>query len=142
MAKAKQGDKVQVHYTGKLDDGSVFDTSAKKEPLSFTIGEGSIIPGFNAAVIGMEEGQKKTAKMAPDQAYGERNKKMLIEISREQLPTGVEPKPGMQLKMTNQGGQSMVVQIAEVKDKTLVLDGNHPLAGKALTFEIELVKIG
>lgn len=142
MAKAKQGDKVQVHYTGKLDDGSIFDTSANREPLEFTLGEGMIIPGFEVAVLGMEEGEKKTAKMPPDQAYGERNEKMLIEIGREQLPTDVEPKPGMQLKMTNQDGQSMVVQIAEVKDTVLVLDGNHPLAGKALTFEIELVKIG
>ncbi|KPJ65329.1 peptidylprolyl isomerase [candidate division WOR-1 bacterium DG_54_3] len=141
MARAKQGDTVKVHYTGKLEDGRVFDSSRKREPLQFTLGEGKIIPGFEVAVAGMGEGERKTIKLPPEEAYGPRRKEMVAEIGRDKMPEGVEPQVGQSLQVTNPSGQRLTALIVDVRDDVIVIDGNHPLAGKVLIFEIELLKI-
>lgn len=141
MAKAKQGDTVSVHYTGKLEDGKVFDSSLKREPLQFTLGEGKIIPGFEVAVVGMSAGEKKTITLPPEEAYGPRREDVVVEMGRDKLPEGVEPQVGQRLQLTSADGQTLVAMIVDVREDAIVLDGNHPLAGKVLIFEIELVKI-
>lgn len=140
MAKAKKGDRVKIDYRGTLSDGSEFDSSSGKRPLEFTIGSGSVISGFNDAVIGMEAGQSKTVILSPSQAYGEREEKNMIEVSRAQMPQGAEPMVGTLLKVNTPHGD-MPVTITELKEETMVLDANHPLAGKELTFELKLLEI-
>jgi peptidylprolyl isomerase/FKBP-type peptidyl-prolyl cis-trans isomerase SlpA len=142
VAKAKEGDTVQVHYTGKLKDGTVFDTSEEREPLSFTIGEERVIPGFEKAVVGMEPGDTKTEELPPEQAYGEHREDMVMELERDQLPDNLEPKVGQQLQLRMQNGQEVPVVITELGEESVTIDANHPLAGKDLVFEIELVEIG
>lgn len=144
MSKVKEGDTVKVHYTGKLtDEGSVFDSSEDREPLEFTLGEGQLIPGFEDAVIGMEEGDSTTVDIASDDAYGERREDLELEVAKSDLPDNVEPEVGMQLQMQQQeNGQAIPVQITAVEDEVVKLDANHPLAGKDLTFDIELVEKG
>ncbi len=139
---AKNGDNVQVHYTGKLKDGSVFDSSREREPLAFQLGEGQIIPGFESAVVGMSEGDSTTIEIAPKDAYGERKEDMLMEVSKAQVPEGMNPKEGETLQVQTGEGQVANVVVHEVKPESIVLDANHPLAGKDLVFEIELVKVG
>ena len=145
MAKAKKGDKVKVHYSGKLDDESVFDTSSGKEPLEFTVGGSEVIPAFEEAVIGMDTGEKRTTKIPADKAYGPYRDELAVEVERSQFPAGIEPKVGEQLELQGadegQEDQTLVVTITEVSDATVKLDANHPLAGKDLTFDIELVEI-
>lgn len=143
MSKVKEGDTVKVHYTGKLNDGSVFDTSRERnEPLEFTLGQGQLIPGFEKAVEGMNVGDSTTVEIPTDEAYGERRDDLELEISRDELPDHIEPEVGMQLQMQQQqNGQAIPVQITEVNDDKVKLDANHPLAGKDLTFDIELVEI-
>ena len=141
MSQAKTGDTVHIHYTGRLDDGTVFDTSEDREPLSFEIGEGMVIPGFEEAVQGMEPGDKKTTKIQADQAYGARRKDMIVTVSLEHLPEGVEPKVGEILQMSSGDDQTFNVVVSEIGEDAIVLDANHPLAGEDLTFEIELVKV-
>ncbi|NOZ56058.1 MAG: peptidylprolyl isomerase [Calditrichaeota bacterium] len=141
MAQAKQGDTVKVHYTGKLEDGTVFDTSADREPIEFTLGDGQIITGFENAVLGMEEGEKKTAKVPSDEAYGPHREDMMLRVGRDQFPPDLKPEVGQQLQMTQSNGQTLIVQVAEVDESTVLLDANHPLAGKDLIFDIELVEI-
>ncbi len=141
MAKAKQGDTVKVHYTGKLEDGTIFDSSVDRDPLEFIIGQAQIIPGFEAAVLDMSPGEKKTTAIQPEEAYGSFQKERMLVVDRKELPPGIDPKVGQQLKMSSPDGASMVVLVAEVTEKSVTLDGNHPLAGKTLVFEIELVEI-
>lgn len=141
MSIAKQGDTVKVHYTGKLKDGSVFDSSANREPLEFTLGSGNMIPGFEQAVLGMDSGDKKTAEIPVDQAYGEKREDMIISVPRENVPGDIQPEVGQQLAIQQQGGQQVPVTVTEVTDEKVVLDANHPLAGKDLVFEIELVEV-
>ena len=141
MSQAKKGDTVHIHYTGRLDDGTVFDTSEDREPLSFEIGEGMVIPGFEEAVTGMEPGDKKTTKIPTDQAYGDRREAMIVTVSLEHLPEGVEPKVGEILQMSSGDDQTFNVVVSEIGEDAIVLDANHPLAGEDLTFEIELVKV-
>lgn len=141
MAVAKPGDTVKVHYTGTLEDGSVFDSSRSREPLEFTIGQGQVIPGFESAVTGMEPGESKSATMPPDQAYGPHRQEMVAVVEREQLPKDLDVTVGQQLSVKQQDGSQFVVAIADVSEKTVTLDGNHELAGKALTFELELVEV-
>lgn len=139
---AKTGDTVKVHYTGRLQDGTVFDTSVGSEPLELTLGQNQIIPGFEQAVIGMQVGEFKTVTIPVDQAYGPRRDDMILEVERAELPENLEPEVGMQLQ-TNQGdGEIMIVTITEVSETTIKIDANHPLAGQDLTFDIELVEIG
>lgn len=141
MSKAKDGDTVKVHYTGKLENGEVFDTSQEREPLEFQLGEGQLIPGFEKAVIGMNPGDSTKVDIPSEEAYGEVREDLVINVPKDQLPDEVEPKIGMQLQVNQQNGQPIPVRITEIKDEELVLDANHPLAGKNLTFEIELLEV-
>jgi FKBP-type peptidyl-prolyl cis-trans isomerase 2 len=141
MAAARAGDLVRVHYVGTLDDGRTFDSSRGAEPLEFTLGEGEVVAGFDAAVTGMKVGQKKTVKLAPEQAYGHRREDQVMTVARHMLPANLKPKPGMQLEAAAPNGGQIVLIVVEANDDSVTLDGNHPLAGKRLTFEIELVEI-
>lgn len=141
MAQAKAGDTVKVHYTGKLDDGTVFDSSADREPLEFTIGAGGIIPGFEQAVVGMSLGESKTEVIPTDQAYGPHSEEMVVVVDRQQMPPEIEPEVGQQLQLQQQNGQVLPVVITDVSGAAVTLDANHPLAGEDLTFDIKLVEI-
>jgi len=142
LSKVKDGDTVKVHYTGTLtDDGTVFDSSREREPLEFTLGEGQLIPGFEKAVIGLEEGDETTVELDSEDAYGQRREDLELEVSKSDLPDNIDPQVGMQLQMQQQeDGQAIPVQITAVEDEFVQLDANHPLAGKDLTFEIELIE--
>lgn len=141
MPAAKNGDKVKVHYKGSLKDGKVFDSSEGKEPLEFTIGGGQVIPGFENGVLGLSAGEKKTIVIPCAQAYGEYSEEAVFFIGKENLPEGMEPKPGQELQMVNPEGQVFQVVILEVSGDKIKLDANHPLAGKELVFELEVVSI-
>jgi peptidylprolyl isomerase len=140
--QAKKGDEVQVHYTGKLEDGSVFDSSAKREPLGFTVGGGQMIQGFDKAVDGMAVGDKKTVTIPAAEAYGEKREDMMIDVPIDQVPADIKPEIGMQLTLQGGNGQPMPVIVTNVDEQKITLDANHQLAGKDLIFDIELVKIG
>lgn len=141
MAQAKTGDTVTVHYTGKLDDGSVFDSSHGGDPFELTLGEGMVIPGFEDAVLGMNPGDTRTAKIACAEAYGPHRAELLIEVAREQLEEGMNPAVGERLRSQRPDGSDFVVVVTKVSDAGITVDANHPLAGKDLTFEITLVDI-
>lgn len=141
MAQAQIGSTVQVHYTGKLQDGTVFDSSMDRTPLEFTLGQGQVIPGFENAVVGMEQGAEKTAIIPADEAYGQRRDDMLLTVERAQFPQEIEPEVGQQLQVRQGDGQAIPVRVAEVSDNMVTLDANHPLAGEDLVFEIQLVSI-
>jgi peptidylprolyl isomerase len=141
MAQAQNGDKVRVHYQGKLRSGETFDSSEGREPLEFTIGSGQVIKGFDDGVTGMATGEKKTVEIPVGDAYGEKNDEMIIEFPKDQFPPDMNPEVGQQLMMNNGQGQSFPVNIVEVKEETVVLDANHPLAGQDLIFDLELVEI-
>ena len=141
MSNAKQGDKVKIHYTGTLDDGTQFDSSAGRDPLEFELGSGQVIPGFDKAVEGMAVGESRKVNIAAEDAYGPRHEQMVQEVPKTALPEGLEPKEGMTLQAQNQQGQPMQLTVTEVSSETITVDGNHPLAGKALNFDIELVEI-
>lgn len=141
MVQAKSGDTVQVHYTGKLADGTVFDSSKDREPLEFAIGEGQIIPGFEQAVIGMAPGESKTTEISSEEAYGPHRPEMVLEVDREQIPEDIEVETGQQLQVQHPSGQQIPVVVTQVADSKVTLDANHPLAGQDLTFDIELVKV-
>lgn len=141
MAQAKNGDIVKVHYTGKLDDGTVFDSSQDREPLEFTLGKGQVIRGFDDAVLGMSPGETKTARIDAEKAYGPRRPEMVVEIERKQLPAHIDPKVGQHLEIRRPDGDPVLVTVVDVSESKVTLDGNHPLAGKALEFEISLMEI-
>ena len=138
---AKDGNTVKVHYTGKLDDGTIFDTSVEREPLEFTIGAGQMIPGFEGAVRGMQVGQVKTVTISAEEAYGPHNEDMVLVVERDKLPENLNPVVGQRLQKQQENGHMDVVVVTDFSDTTITLDANHPLAGKALTFEIELVEM-
>ncbi len=142
MSEAKHGDTVKVHYSGSLEDGTVFDTSQDRDPLEFTIGEGQVIPGFENAVVGMEPGENKMITLAPDEAYGPRRSELLVEVERDRFPSDMDVEVGSQVQVKQRDGSPRVATIARVGDDSVTLDVNHPLAGKDLTFDIELVEIG
>lgn len=142
MSEAKNGDNVKIHYTGKLDDGTVFDSSANQEPLKFTLGKGQVIPGFEQAVVGMSIGDTKTTKIPADKAYGPYRKEMVLEVSKADLPKDIEVQLGQQLQINQPNGQAFVVTATNISESHITLDANHPLAGKDLTFDIKLVEIG
>ncbi len=139
--EAKKGDAVQVHYTGKLEDGSVFDSSQSREPLGFTLGDGNMIKGFDSAVYGMAIGDKKTVTIPAAEAYGERKEEMMIDVPRTQVPPDITPEVGLDLVLQGGNGQPMPVTVIHVDEEKITLDANHQLAGKDLIFDIELVKI-
>ncbi len=141
MTQAKSGDTVRIHYTGTLDDGTQFDSSAGREPLEFALGAGQVIPGFDDAVDGMAVGENKTVTIPPDEAYGQRHEQLVQQVSRSALPDDIEPAIGMQLQSQSPDGQTMVLVVTDVEDESITVDANHPLAGQALTFAIELVEI-
>ena len=141
MAQGEDGNTVKVHYTGKFEDGTVFDTSADRDPLEFTIGRGQLIPGFEQAVIGMSPGESKTVNIPADEAYGQHNAEMLTEVDRSQFPADLNPEVGQQLQLNRSDAQTVVVTVASVSESTVTLDANHPLAGKDLIFDIQLVAI-
>ena len=141
MSQVKSGDKVKVHYTGKLEDGSVFDSSREREPFEFTVGAGQVIPGFDNGVVGMTAGDQKTLTIEAEQAYGQRRDELVLEVKKDMFPENITPEVGQQLQMEQQDGQVVNVVISEMKEEMVTLDANHPLAGKTLIFEIELVAI-
>lgn len=142
MATAQNGNTVKVHYTGKLHDGTVFDSSLKRdEPLEFTLGQGNMIAGFEKAVLGMEVGQSKVADIPANEAYGEKVDDMVIEVPKKDVPANINPEVGQQLAIKQTDGRTVPVTVAGVTEETITLDGNHPLAGKDLVFEIELVEV-
>jgi peptidylprolyl isomerase len=141
MTAAQNGDKVRVHYTGKLDDGSVFDSSEGGTPLEFTLGHGQVIPGFDQGVVGMEPGQSRTLNIPVDQAYGPQQADRMFEIERAELPPNLALQVGMRLQGNQPGGRAVEVTVVEFDDTRVKMDANHPLAGKDLTFDIKLVAI-
>ena len=142
MSKAKSGDTVRVHYTGKLDDGTQFDSSAGRDPLEFSVGAGDVLPGLDSAVEGMAVGDSKSVKIAAGDAYGPRHEQLIQDVPRDQLPDDMEPAVGMQLQAQGQDGQSIRLVVTAVAEDSITVDGNHPLAGQQLNFDIELVEIG
>lgn len=142
MQEVKVGDRVSVHYHGKLNNGNTFDSSEGRDPLQFEVGKGHVIKGFDDAVLGMKIGDKKTVNIPVDQAYGERREDMVMSYPKKDFPQDMNPEPGMQLQMSDQEGNHVPVVVTEVKEEEVLLDANHPLAGQNLIFDIELVKIG
>ena len=141
MAQAKKGDTVAVHYTGKLSDDTTFDTSRGRQPLSFRIGDGQVIPGFESGVEGMEPGETKEIVIEAKDAYGDYKDDQVVEVERSMFPDSIEPEVGQQLQVQQSNGQAIPVVVREIRDGSVMLDANHPLAGEDLTFEIELVSI-
>ena len=141
MTLAKAGDTVKVHYTGTLDDGTIFDSSEEREPLEFQLGGGQVIPGFEDAVVGMNVGDIKTTRISSEEAYGLHDEDMVLTVPREQFPPDIEPELDQQLQLRQPDGSSFVVTIIDITEDNVTLDGNHPLAGEALTFTIQLVEI-
>lgn len=142
MTQVKTGDTVRIHYTGILDDGTRFDSSEGRDPLQFEVGSGQIIPGLDEALPGMVVGDKKTVNVPAEAAYGAVDPNALQEVPREQIPADIPLDPGTQLQMRTPDGRAMPVTVAEVNETVVTLDANHPLAGKDLTFDIELVSVG
>jgi FKBP-type peptidyl-prolyl cis-trans isomerase 2 len=142
MAQTKQGDTVRIHYTGKLADGTVFDTSRERHPLRFTIGNGQVIAGFEQAVVGMNTGETRTTRIPVDLAYGPRRDDMVVTMDRGQLPPDLVAQIGQRLELTQEDDSTVLVTVTGVTETSLTLDANHPLAGKELTFDIELIGIG
>lgn len=141
MQQAKDGDKVKVHYHGRLRNGETFDSSEGREPLEFTVGAGQMIKGFDEGVKGMQVGDKKTVEIGADDAYGQKEAGNLIEFPKDQFPPDMKAEVGMQLMLSNDQGQQFPVIVAEVKEETVVLDANHSLAGQDLIFDIEMMDI-
>ena len=138
---AKAGDTLRIHYTGRLNDGTVFDQSAGREPLGFTLGSGEIIPGLEKGVVGMEVGETRAVTIAPEEAYGPRDDAKIQAVPRDAIPDHIPTDPGTQLEVTTQDGQTMPVVVAGTSDSHVTLDANHPLAGQVLNFDVTLVEI-
>lgn len=141
MSQAKAGDTVKVHYTGKLDDGTIFDSSKNRDPLEFKIGDGKIIPGFEKAVTGMAVDEEKTIKLMPEEAYGPHRAELIAKVPKKEIPENLVLQIGQQLKINQKDNPPIIATIVAVTDAEVTLDANHPLAGKDLTFELKLVKI-
>jgi len=141
MATAENGNKVKVKYTGKLESGKVFGSSEEGKPIEFQIGEGQIIPGFEEAVVGMSEGESKTVEVPSEKAYGPHRDDRVFEVERASIPDDVSVEVGGQLEVRHQNGESTIVTVAEAGPEKVKLDANHPLAGKDLTFDIELLEV-
>ena len=142
MAAAKKGDVVKVEYKGKIEEGTVVSRTPDDETLRFTIGDGKMMPGFERAVIGMHEGESKTVEIKAKDGFGPYREELVMTVERSEWPEDVEPKIGEQLEMQREDGHTIVAEITGITDDTVELDANHPLAGKDLTFDIELKSIG
>jgi FKBP-type peptidyl-prolyl cis-trans isomerase 2 len=141
MEKVKNGDKVKVHYHGRLTDGTVFDSSEGRDPFEFEVGRDMVIKGFDEGVKGMAVGEKKTISIPVEQAYGPEDPQMIMDFPLDRFPPDLKPEVGMQLNMSNESGRPFPVVVTEIKDNMVVLDGNHPLAGEDLIFDLELIEI-
>lgn len=141
MATAGEGSNVKIHYTGRLSDGTVFDSSQDRDPLEFKVGSGQVIPGFDSAVAGMEAGDEKTVTIPAVDAYGPRRQELVLDVPADQLPDELEPEVGQQLQMQTPDGQQFQVTVVDVHEKGVQVDANHPLAGKDLTFDILVVGV-
>jgi len=141
LAQVQEGNAVKVHYTGKLDDGTVFDSSLGGDPLGFTVGDGLLIPGFENAVVGLQPGEHTVITLEPDQAYGPRREELVVPLGRDQLPEDAEPEIGQQVQLHMADGGVLTAEIVETTEQSITIDANHPLAGKTLLFEIELVEV-
>ena len=141
MTRAKQGNTVHVHYTGKLTDGTLFDSSSGRQPLEFTLGAGNVIPGFEAAVLDMAIGENKTVTIASEQAYGPRVEEAVRKFPRSGIPRDIQLEVGIQLQAHDPEGRPIMFTVIELDDNDVTLDANHPLAGKDLVFELELVAV-
>ena len=141
MSTAKNGDTVRVHYTGSFDDGTIFDSSVGSTPLEFTVGSGQVIPGFDVMVTGMSKGDRKTQRIPATEAYGERMDGLVFTVSKSQMPDHLVPEVGQMLSISHPSGETIPVTITGVSETELTLDANHELAGRDLTFEIELIEI-
>lgn len=142
MAQAKTGDQVHVHYTGRLDDGTVFDSSQGRDPLTFKLGSGQVIPGFDRAVTGMEIGDEKTVTIEAGNAYGEHRSELIMTVNRENVPPDLDIEVGQRLQLEKDSGEKIRVTVTDVSPDSVTLDANHPLAGHNLTFDIRLVQVG
>ena len=141
MSQAKSGDTVKVNYTGRLDDGSVFDTTESREPFQFVLGHEHLIAGFQKAILGMSPGDSKTVKLSPEEAYGPKRDEMIVAIDRASFPEDVEPQLGQQLQLKQRDGSPVGATVTEVSETAITVDANHPLAGQTLTFEISLLEV-
>jgi FKBP-type peptidyl-prolyl cis-trans isomerase 2 len=141
MSKAKSGDTVKVNYTGKLKDGSVFDSSENKDPLQFKIGARQVIPGFEQAVLGMEPGDSKDIEISANDAYGPYNDKLVVKVPKDKIPAELNPSKGQQLRLQQPDGNDLIVKVKDIDDKDITLDANHQLAGQDLLFNVQLVEI-
>jgi peptidylprolyl isomerase len=141
MAQAKAGDKVRVHYKGQLSDGTIFDSSLEREPIEFILGQDTVIPGFEDAVIGMEAGESKDVSIPPEEGFGEYSKDLVVNIEKTILPPEINPELGMQLEVSSEEETPRVFTIADIAEDSITLDGNHPLAGKEIAFKITLLEI-
>lgn len=141
MKKVQEGDNVRVHYTGSFEDGTVFDTSREGEPLEFEVGSGRVISGFETAVVGLGAGETTKVTIPPAEAYGEYIDEMTFSVNKDQMPQDLDPEPGMMLQVTGEDGQVAHLTVKEVGEAEVILDGNHPMAGKTLVFDIELVEV-
>lgn len=141
MTNAKTGDRVKVHYTGKLNDGNIFDSSVERDPLEFTIGENQVLPKFEDSVEGMEVGDKTKIQIPAEEAYGVRQENLVVQIPKQNLPSELTPEVGMRLQTQTKEGEVMIVKITDIGDNDITIDANHELADKDLHFEIELVEI-
>jgi FKBP-type peptidyl-prolyl cis-trans isomerase 2 len=141
MSQANQGDTIKINYTGKFEDGTVFDSSEEKEPLEFTAGEGQMIEGVDDAVIGMSVGDTKNVEVPPEKGYGNRMEEMVVNIDRGQFPEDLTPEPGLTIQLMDQNsGKPIIATIVEVGEAEVTIDANHPLAGKNLFFDIERIE--
>jgi peptidylprolyl isomerase len=142
MAQVKQGDNVKIHYTGKLEDGTVFDSSVTRgEPIEFTVGDGRLLPDFETGVIGMSPGESKHVAISHEHAYGPYRDEMVIALPRNQIPENLNVEVGLQLQLTLESGQPIIVNVTDISESTVTLDANHPLAGQNLNFELQLLEI-
>lgn len=141
MVRSKNGDRVKVHYTGKLQDGQVFDSSEGSDPLEFTIGEGGIIPGFEQGVLDMEIGESKKITIPPEAAYGQKRDELVVVMKKDEFPTDIKPELGQQLQLKQPDGNPINVVVSSMEEDEVTLDANHPLAGETLVFKVEMVEI-
>lgn len=141
MIEAKDGDTVRVHYTGKLEDGTVFDSSRDRAPLEFTLGRGEVIEGFEKGIMGMAVGTTKTLSIPPEHAYGERREDLVLRVNKGEFPEHINPSVGQQLQVRQPNGAIIDLVVTEMSDDTVTLDANHPLAGQTLIFDVELMEI-
>ncbi|MCU7914682.1 MAG: peptidylprolyl isomerase [Candidatus Thiodiazotropha sp. (ex Gloverina cf. vestifex)] len=141
MRQVQEGDTVRIHYTGTLDNGTQFDTSAGQDPIEFTLGKKDVIPGFEDGVKGMQIGDQKKIHIPADEAYGERNDSLVEQVPLQNFPDDLELQVGMQLQAQSPNGENFNVIVTALNEEAATIDGNHPLAGEALNFELELVEI-